>query len=639
MINNDTTLVIGVVGEIGAGKGATCKSLKKLGATIIDVDRIGHKVISQEDCIGELVEAFGNEILDEEGKIDRKELAKLAFKSQKNIKLLNDITHPKIKTIIENALEKYKKTAPLVLDIALPEEIGVTEWIDVLIFVTADIKTREERVERRGWSSAELKRREKMQAKSLALKDNADYVINNDKEFKELNREIEQIWQEILPKFKKKKEKEKEQVFDNYEKIKRGNTYISELQKMTAKELTDIAQEEGIENYSGHSKKDLIFLITTERAKANGLIYTEGVLEVMKEGYGFLRTPKYSYAPSPDDIYVSSSQIKRFKLRNGHLISGQVRPPKGSEKYFALLRIEMINNIPPEEIHEVTNFDDLTPLHPDERLILETTSDRREMRIMDLITPIGKGQRGLIVAQPRTGKTVLLQSIANSITTNNPEVELIVLLVDERPEEVTEMERTVKGEVVSATFDEPSARQIQLVEIVIEKAKRMVEFGKDVVILLDSITRLARAYNNESPHSGRILSGGLDSNALQKPKRFFGAARNIEEGGSLTILATALIDTGSRMDDVIFEEFKGTGNSELHLDRRLVNRNIWPSIDIGPSGTRQEERLVNPDELFRIRLLRKYVADMNIIEGMEFLISKVKNTQSNVELLMTMNIG
>jgi len=636
MLNNGKTLVVGVVGEIGAGKGAVCRTFKKLGGTIIDVDRIGHKVLTQDDVKNELVAEFGEEIMKDTGNIDRKSLADVAFKSQKNIKKLNEITHPRIKGIIENAFEKYHKSKPLVLDIALPVEIGIREYLDTIIFVTASFEDRLDRVKRRGWTKAELERREKMMKDSLDLKEKADFVVENAADFESLNKEVESIWAELTPGHRAQKEKEK--VYEQYEKIKRGNTYISELQTMNMKELTGIAKEESIENYTGLPKKDLIFAIAKERSRKSGLIFTEGILEKLSDGYGFLRTPKYSYAPSPDDIYVSASQIKKFKLLNGTLVSGQVRPPKESEKYFALLRIETINNRPPEELNGINAFDDLTPLHPEERIILETDPERKEMRIMDLITPIGKGQRGLIVAQPRTGKTILLQNIANSITENNPEMELIVLLIDERPEEVTEMERTVKGEVISATFDEPASRQIQVAEVVIEKAKRSVEFGNDVVILLDSITRLARAYNNESPHSGRILSGGLDSNALQKPKRFFGAARNIEEGGSLTILATALVETGSRMDDVIFEEFKGTGNMEIHLDRRLVNRDIWPSIDITKSGTRREELLVNPDELKRMRLLRKFLMDMNIIEGMEFLTGKIKDTKSNPELLMKMNL-
>ena len=382
---------------------------------------------------------------------------------------------------------------------------------------------------------------------------------------------------------------------EKYEEIKRGEMHITELQKMTIKELQDTAKREGIKEYTGLKKQDLIFKILKERVNQNGLMYGEGVVEVLPEGFGFLRSPDYNYLPCPDDIYISPSQIRRFGIRTGAIVSGQIRPPKDTERYFALLRVEAINFENPEIMGEKIVFDDLTPLHPTERLFLEKDAAELETRIMDLVTPIGKGQRGLIVAPPRTGKTVLLQKIANSITKNHPEVYLIILLIDERPEEVTDMDRSVDAEVIGSTFDEPASRHIQIAEMVIEKAKRMVEYGRDVVVLLDSITRLARAYNTEVPHSGKILSGGVDASALQKPKRFFGAARNIEEGGSLTIIATALIDTGSRMDEVIFEEFKGTGNMELHLDRKLADRRLFPAIDITRSGTRKEEFIVNPD--------------------------------------------
>ncbi len=361
-----------------------------------------------------------------------------------------------------------------------------------------------------------------------------------------------------------------------YEQVKGGKLYIKDLQTMDIHGLHEIAKQEGIQDYVGLKKQDLIFQILRSRIRQNGLMYGEGVLEILPDGFGFLRSPEYNYLPCPDDIYISPSQIRRFGLRNGHVVQGQIRPPKESERYFALLRVEAINGEDPERITDTGNFEDLTPLHPNKRIILETDPKELNMRIVDLVTPIGMGQRMLIVAPPRTGKTVLLQKIANSITKNHPEVVLIVLLIDERPEEVTDMERNTKAEVVSSTFDEPASRHVQVAEMVIEKAKRYIEFGKDVIILLDSITRLARAYNTEVPHSGKILTGGVDANALQKPKRFFGAARNIEEGGSLTILATALIDTGSKMDEVIFEEFKGTGNAELHLDRRLVDRRVYP---------------------------------------------------------------
>ncbi len=433
-----------------------------------------------------------------------------------------------------------------------------------------------------------------------------------------------------------------EEINNRYEEIKRGSTHISQLQQMTIPQLLKVAKEEGLTEYTGLKKQDLIFKILKERVKQNGLMFGDGTLEVLPDGFGFLRSPDYNYLPCPDDIYISPSQIRRFGLRTGAVVAGQIRPPKENERYFALLRVEAINYQAPDILTQKVVFDDLTPLHPNKRLNLETEPNEINMRVMDLVTPIGKGQRGLIVAPPRTGKTILLQKIANSVLKNHSECYVIVLLIDERPEEVTEMERSVKGtycEVVSSTFDEPASRHVQVSEMVIEKAKRMVEFGSDVVILLDSITRLARAYNTEVPHSGKILSGGVDANALHKPKRFFGAARNIEEGGSLTILATALIDTGSRMDEVIFEEFKGTGNMELHLDRRMVDKRIWPAIDVNRSGTRKEELLLDPEELRRTYILRKVLSDMNPVEAMELLINRMGRTKSNAEFLMSMNLG
>jgi transcription termination factor Rho len=412
---------------------------------------------------------------------------------------------------------------------------------------------------------------------------------------------------------------------------------IAELKEKNITELSRIARSLEIPGTSGLRKQDLIFKILQAQSEKEGHIFAEGVLEILPDGYGFLRSPDYNYLPGPDDIYVSPSQIRKFDLKTGDSISGNVRPPHEGEKYFALVKIEAINFESPEETRNKILFDNLTPLYPQERIKMETVREGLSARVMDLLTPVGKGQRGLIVAPPRTGKTMLLQSIANSITTNHPEVVLIVLLIDERPEEVTDMQRSVKGEVISSTFDEPAARHVQVAEMVIEKAKRLVEHKRDVVILLDSITRLARAYNTIVPPSGKVLSGGVDSNALQRPKRFFGAARNIEEGGSLTIIATALVDTGSRMDEVIFEEFKGTGNMEIILDRKLVDKRVFPAIDIQRSGTRKEELLIPKDDLQRIWVLRKVLNPLSPVEAMELLISRLEKVRNNAEFLLNMN--
>jgi transcription termination factor Rho len=412
---------------------------------------------------------------------------------------------------------------------------------------------------------------------------------------------------------------------------------LAELKEKTVADLNTVAKELNVTGTSGLRKQELIFKILEAQTEKNGLVFGEGVLEILPDGFGFLRAPSSNYLPGPDDIYVSPSQIRRFDMRTGDTISGQIRPPKEGERYFALLKVEAINFENPELAKDKILFDNLTPLYPDQRVGLERSDGDLSTRIMDLLTPIGMGQRGLIVSPPRTGKTMLLQSIANSITANHPEIILIVLLIDERPEEVTDMQRSVKGEVVSSTFDEPAQRHVQVAEMVIEKAKRLVEHKRDVVILLDSITRLARAYNTIQPASGKVLSGGIDSNALQRPKRFFGAARNIEEGGSLTIIATALIDTGSRMDDVIFEEFKGTGNMEIHLDRKLADKRVFPAIDITRSGTRKEELLLSEKELNRVWLLRKVLQPMGTVDAMEFLLEKIRQTKTNVDFLDSMN--
>ena len=425
-----------------------------------------------------------------------------------------------------------------------------------------------------------------------------------------------------------------------YEQAKKSDMSVRDLQKMDVEDLHALAKKEGVQEYAGLKKQDLIFQILKSHISKQGLMYGEGVLEVLPDGFGFLRSPEYSYLACPDDIYVSPSQIRRFGLKPGHIVQGSIRPPKESERYFALLRVDAVNGHPPDALNDIKNYEDLTPLHPQERFILETTPESIEMRIVDLVTPFGRGQRGLIVAPPRTGKTILLQKLANSLIINSPEVKVIVLLIDERPEEVTDFRNNTPEdvEVIASTFDEQSSRHVQVCDMVIDKARRAVEFGEHVVILLDSITRMARAYNAEMPHSGKILTGGLDSNALQKPKKFFGSARAIEGGGSLAILATALVDTGSKMDDIIFEEFKGTGNSELHLDRRLVEKRTYPAIDIAASGTRREELLMDPKELELVYRLRKVLADMNVVEAMELLKSRLQKVKSNAEFLLTMNL-
>jgi transcription termination factor Rho len=426
------------------------------------------------------------------------------------------------------------------------------------------------------------------------------------------------------------------------EKLKQSDIHIAELQQLSMAELIEAARKENVKDVAGLKRQDLIFRILKERVKMNGLMYGEGTLEILPDGFGFLRSPDYHYLSCPDDIYVSPSQIRRFGLQTGSTVSGQIRPPKENERYFALLRVEAINYQDPNRLTNVIPFDDLTPLHPSKRVTLEYDRNEVSMRVVDLIAPIGFGQRGLIVSPPRAGKTILLQKMAKAVLTNFPEAYVIMLLIDERPEEVTDMEREVKGqncEVISSTFDEPSSRHIQVQQMVLEKAKRMVEYGIDVIIFLDSITRLARAWNAECQQSGKILSGGLDANALQAPKRFFGSARKVEEGGSLTIVATALIDTGSKMDEVIFEEFKGTGNLEIVLDRKLVDKRIWPAIDINRSGTRREEMLMDPEEYRRVCVLRRVLHDMNPPEAMDLLVSRLRKSKTNAEFLMSMNMS
>ena len=447
---------------------------------------------------------------------------------------------------------------------------------------------------------------------------------------------------EELARERGRKKTQAEETDAKYEKIKQAeDTHIAELQRMSMPELIEEARKENLADYQGEKRQELIFRILKERVKLNGLMFGEGTLEILPDGFGFLRSPDYHYLSCPDDIYVSPSQIRRFGLRTGAVVSGQIRPPKENERYFALLRVEAVNYHDPNELSNKVYFDDLTPLHPDERIVMEAKDGDINMRVIDLIVPVGFGQRGLIVSPPRAGKTILLQKMAKAALSNYPDLYVFMLLIDERPEEVTDMERQVKGkncEVISSTFDEPASRHIQVADMVLEKAKRMVEYGHDVLIFLDSITRLARAWNSECPHSGKILSGGVDANALQRPKRFFGSARKVEEGGSLTILATALIDTGSKMDDVIFEEFKGTGNLEVCLDRRLVDKRIWPAIDINGSGTRREEMLMDPEEHRRVCVLRRVLNEMNPPEAMELLVTRLQKTKTNAEFLMSMNM-
>jgi len=442
---------------------------------------------------------------------------------------------------------------------------------------------------------------------------------------------------------KKRKDREPfgydEEMHERYEAIKRGDLLISKLQQMSTAELHEVAKQEGVKDYIGLVKQDLVFRILKTRVKRDGLMFGEGVLEILPDGFGFLRSPDYNYQPSPDDIYVSPSQIRRFGLQQGHIIAGQIRPPKESEKYFALLRVEAVNFESPDQLAKKIDFEELIPAHPDRRIFLETTTEEVNTRVVNLITPVGFGQRMLIVAPPRTGKTVLLQKMANGITSNHPGAYVMILLIDERPEEVTDMIRNTSAEVVSSTFDEPAPRHLQIADMVLSKARRLVEYGRDVVIMLDSITRLARAHNAMAPRSGKILTCGVDASAMQEPRRFFGSARYTEDGGSLTVIATALVETGSRMDQVIFEEFKGTGNSELYLDRRLVDRRIWPAIDVSRSGTRKEELLLDPSELRLVTGLRKVLADIHPVEAMDMLTKRLRKTTSNAEFLMGMNPG
>lgn len=649
-------VVVGLIGGIGSGKSTVARIFAELGAEAIFADDMTKRLLSEPRVKERLVSEFGEAILDGNGNISHKNLSDIAFESKINLDTLNSILHPRIVSQIKRQISAIEaETAHLhsieqegaerkvvIIDAPLLLETNSVSLVDYLLFVDATERRRRNRVKNRGWDAEELKRREAFQLPLEQKRAVADFIIENNGNLSKTKEEVRQVYLQLIsgydepPKFQSFKLPADEAEQRKYEEIKqREETHLSRLQKMTVKELCKEAQQLGLADISGLKKQELIFHILREKVKQDGLMYGEGVLEVMQEGYGFLRSPQFNYLPGHDDIYVSPSQIRRFGLRTGTFISGQIRPPKDGERYFAMLRIEAINYEEPSKYMSIVRFEDLTPLFPNSRFRLETEPSEINTRIIDLITPIGKGQRAIIVSPPRAGKTILLQKIANAIRTNYPETYIIVLLIDERPEEVTMMQRSVDAEVVYSTFDEPPSRHVHVSNMVLEKAKSMVEYGHDVVVLLDSLTRLCRAHNSEAPHSGRILTGGIDATALRGPKRFFGAARNIEEGGSLTIIATALIETGSRMDDVIFEEFKGTGNMELYLDRRLSDRRVYPAIDVIRSGTRREELLFHPEELKRVWLLRRLLNEIqNPVEAMESIIKRMRKTKSNAEFLM-----
>ena len=609
-------MIIGVTGSLGTGKTTVARMLASKGGKIVDADKFSHMALAKNSpTYKRIISCFGQDILKKDGAISKKKLSKVVFSDKKTLKKLTNIIHPFVIGKIKNAVKDKKKKDLIIIDAPLLIEARLTPIVDKLIVVVTNRKTQLSRCKKRKFKKEEVMRRIKNQLPLSKKTKMADYIIDNNSTLK-----------------KTKTQKVKSS-------LKKGDETmdIAKLKEMRISELNKIAKDLKINGIGGLKKQDLMFKILQAKTEKDGFIFGGGVLEVLQDGFGFLRSPDYSYLPSPDDIYISPSQIRKFNLRTGDSVSGQVRPPKEGERYFALLKVEAVNFENPEVAKDKILFDNLTPLYPQERFMLETTPQEISTRVMDLLTPIGKGQRGMIVAPPYSGKTIILQKVANAISTTYPDAIIIVLLIDERPEEVTDMKRSVKGEVVSSTFDEPAERHVQVADIVLEKAKRLVEHKRDVVILLDSITRLARAYNAVVPHSGKILSGGVDSNALHKPKRFFGAARNIEEGGSLTIIATALVDTGSRMDEVIFEEFKGTGNMELQLDRNLFQRRIYPAIDIKRSNTRKEELLINGDELQRIWIMRKVLNDLNTVEAMELLVQKLAKTKSNAEFLMSMN--
>jgi len=638
------TYRLGLTGNFCTGKSTALAAFQEQGAITLDADAIYKRLLKEHlEMRAKIKSTLGVDP-------DLEAIKAAITEGKIEVAKLSEITHPFVIAELKHELEKDSGALLTVAEVPLLFECKLESLFDCIVSMTSPKEKILERAQQRGYAPSFVEALLAQQTDAKKQTEASDFIIENDVDVEKIKFAVGQITKTLTAKPVKKGAVAAEEApaagddasakaAAEAAKNTPPTLDLNSLKEKKTHELAQIAKELNIEGVSTLKRNELIFEILKTRSEKEGLIFGSGVLEILPEGFGFLRSPDYNYLPSPDDIYVSPSQIRRFGLKKGDSVSGQVRPPKESEKYFALLKVEAVNGEDPETARNRVLFDNLTPIYPKDRFVLEKDPENLSTRIMDLLVPIGKGQRGLIVAPPFSGKTVLMQNVANAIVANHPDVYLMVLLIDERPEEVTEMRRSVRGEVIASTFDEPSERHVQVAEMVIAKAKRLTESGKDVVILLDSITRLARAYNINEPHSGRILSGGIDSNALHKPKRFFGAARALEEGGSLTIIATALIDTGSRMDDVIFEEFKGTGNMEVVLDRNIFQRRIYPSIDIKRSNTRREELLVHPEELKRIWALRKMLNDLNSAEAIELLRNKLAKTKSNPEFLLTLKPG
>jgi transcription termination factor Rho len=637
---------LGLTGNFCTGKSTALAAFNELGAVVLDADAIYKRLLKEHlEMRAKIKSTLSVEP-------DQESIKEAVLAGKLDMNKLSAITHPFVIAELKHELEKDSGALLIVAEVPLLFECKLEGLFDGIVSMCSPKEKIMERAQARGYEPAFVEALLAQQTDARKQKESSDFIIENDVDVEKIKYAVGQITKTLTAKPSKKGSAstvaEEAPVSDESSSGKTNETAaksapngldLNSLKEKKTHELAALAKELNVESVSALKRNELIFEILKTRSEKEGFIFGSGVLEILPEGFGFLRSPDYNYLPSPDDIYVSPSQIRRFGLKKGDSVAGQVRPPKEGEKYFALLKVESVGGEDPETARNRVLFDNLTPIYPKDRFVLENEPENLSTRILDLLVPIGKGQRGLIVAPPFSGKTVLMQNVANAIMAKHPEVYLMVLLIDERPEEVTEMRRCVKGEVIASTFDEPSERHAQVAEMVIAKAKRLTESGKDVVILLDSITRLARAYNLNEPHSGRILSGGIDSNALHKPKRFFGAARALEEGGSLTIIATALVDTGSRMDDVIFEEFKGTGNMEVVLDRNIFQRRIYPSIDIKRSNTRREELLVHPEELKRIWALRKMLNDLNSAEAIELLRNKLAKTKSNPEFLLTLKPG